>query len=65
MVFVLTHTMCMCPGEDRIKQMLGPGTQEQWLKWKHLSPEQRSRGSTMRELEKLIMVAEVVAVQNV
>merc|ERR1711976_560666 len=44
--------------EAKIKEMLGPGTQEQWLKWKSQSPEQRSRSATMKELEKLIMASE-------
>jgi hypothetical protein len=42
--------------------MVGPGTQEQWLKWKSLTPEQRNRSATMRELDKLILTSEVGAI---
>ena len=40
--------------EDQIREMSGPGTQEQWLYWRSKTPEQRQRCAVMKELSKLV-----------
>ncbi len=42
------------PAEEKLKELTGPGRREQWFSWKSKTAEQRQRGATMTELEKLL-----------
>ncbi|KAB7497194.1 Dynamin-like protein, mitochondrial [Armadillidium nasatum] len=40
--------------EDTLREMVGPGTKEQWLYWKYLTEDERKRSAVKLELEKLL-----------
>ncbi|XP_076365189.1 opa1 mitochondrial dynamin like GTPase [Tachypleus tridentatus] len=40
--------------EKQLKELEGPGLKEQWLYWKYLTPEQKTRRAVKTELEKLL-----------
>ena len=44
----------LCLAEDKIKEMVGPSSKEQWLYWQYRTDEQKKRGAAMKELEKLL-----------
>jgi hypothetical protein len=48
-----------CLVQDQIKEFKGPSFKERWLKWQYTSEEQRDRGATINELERLLKSFEV------
>lgn len=40
--------------ELRLREILGPGTKERWLRWENATPEQAIRSKVKSELDKII-----------
>lgn len=45
--------------ETKLREMTGPGTREQWLHWKHRTPEHRNRIAAKNEVHKILSADKV------
>lgn len=54
--------LCTCidvVAQDKMKDLTGPGTWEQWTRWKSRSQDHKNRSAAKTELEKLLSAERV------
>ena len=53
----------MASAEEKMKELTGPGTTEQWLYWRSQSGEQKNRAAAAKELEKVFDIKVKVGIR--